>query len=81
MGRENYSLSESLNSRREQKMKQQNPKDTAFEYILQSQQNNLKRYLSLAPRLGPKDLDIKKQHPHHNSPSKRLNSNFQNTAK
>lgn len=57
-------------------MKQPNPKDTAFEYILQSQQNNLKRYLNLAPCLGPQDLDTKKQHPKHSPPShERLNPN------
>ncbi len=57
-------------------MKQSNQKDTVFEYILQSQQKNLKQYLNLAPRLGPQDLDSKKQRPSPSSPShKRLNSN------
>lgn len=62
-------------------MKQPNQKDTAFEYILQSQQNNLMRYLNLAPRLGPQDLDSKKQHPNPSSPSHRINPNRQNVAK
>lgn len=42
-------------------MKQPNQKDTIYEYILQTHQNTLKRYLNLAPRLGPQDLEPPKR--------------------
>lgn len=41
-------------------MKQSEQKNIVYEYILQTHQNNLKRYLDLAPRLGPQELGLKK---------------------
>jgi len=44
-------------------MKQSDQKNNVYEYILQTHQNNLKRYLDLAPSLGPQDLVPQKEHP------------------
>lgn len=44
-------------------MKQSNEKDNFYEYILQTHQSTLKRYLNLAPRLGPQDLEPPKTKP------------------
>lgn len=44
-------------------MKQTDQKNNVYEYILQNHQNNLKRYLDLAPSLSPKDLGPQKKHP------------------
>lgn len=62
-------------------MKQSDQKDNVYEYILKTHQNNLKRYLNLAPRLGPQELEPQKPHPTR-SPiyDKRLSSIHSNKA-
>ena len=47
-------------------IKQLEQKNKVYESILQTHQNNLKRYLDLAPRLGPQELGLKKINSHRN---------------